>query len=137
MFYRRTETYSLTNAIPEGGPGQTHGAIPIYDEVKWRALPEHLSRKSKSGVIPSRWYSFAPQMAECEAQTGADCHLVKIVLREMDIRLTVESLVAGGFELDDLNWLDVIMPREEKKLDARCVPREDGEIHTLLIDSSA
>jgi hypothetical protein len=48
-----------------------------------------------------------------------------------------ESLVRGGLELDDLNWLDVIMPREKKKLDARRVTREDREIHALLIDSGA
>jgi hypothetical protein len=48
-----------------------------------------------------------------------------------------ESLVGGGLELDDLNWLDVVLPREEKKLHACRVPREDGEIHAVLIDSGA
>jgi AraC-like DNA-binding protein len=92
MFYQPTETYSVTNAIPEVGLGQADATSPIYDEVQWRALPEHLSWGSERLVIPSRWSSFAPRVAECDAQTGADCHLVKIVLREMDIRLTVDDL---------------------------------------------
>jgi hypothetical protein len=48
-----------------------------------------------------------------------------------------ESLVGVRLELDDLNWLDIIMPREEKKLDARCVSREDGKIHSLIVDGGA
>src|SRR6516162_10482846 len=48
-----------------------------------------------------------------------------------------ESLVFRGLELDNLDWLDVILPNEEKQLDAYRVPREDGEIHSLLIDGGA
>jgi hypothetical protein len=48
-----------------------------------------------------------------------------------------ESLVVRGLELDNLDWLDIVLPHEEKQLDAHRVPREDGEIHSLLIDSGA
>jgi hypothetical protein len=39
-----------------------------------------------------------------------------------------------GVELDDLNWLEVVMPVEEKQLDGAGIPGEDREIHAILID---
>jgi hypothetical protein len=36
-----------------------------------------------------------------------------------------ESLVVGRFELDDLEWLDVVLPLKEKQLDRRGIPGED------------
>jgi hypothetical protein len=39
-----------------------------------------------------------------------------------------ESLVVRGLELDDLDWLDVILPLKQKQLDGRGVRGEDGEI---------
>ena len=47
-----------------------------------------------------------------------------------------ESLVVGGIELDDLDWLDVVLPLEDKQLDSRGIPGEDREIYSLFIDSS-
>jgi hypothetical protein len=47
-----------------------------------------------------------------------------------------ESLVVVRFELDDLDWLDVVLPLKEKQLDRRGIPGEDREIYSLLIDSS-
>jgi hypothetical protein len=39
-----------------------------------------------------------------------------------------------GFELDDLDWLDVVVPLKQKQLDGRGIPGEDREIYSLLID---
>ena len=36
-----------------------------------------------------------------------------------------ESLVVGGIELDDLDWLNVVLPLKEKQLDGRGIPGED------------
>jgi hypothetical protein len=47
-----------------------------------------------------------------------------------------ESLVGGGFELDDLNGLDGVLPVKEKQLNTGGVAGENREIHSLLIDSS-
>ena len=36
-----------------------------------------------------------------------------------------ESLVVGGIELDDLDWLNVVLPLKEKQFDGRGIPGED------------
>jgi hypothetical protein len=48
-----------------------------------------------------------------------------------------ESLVDAGLELDDLEWLDVVVLVEEKQFDSRGISGEDREIHSLLIDRSS
>jgi hypothetical protein len=47
-----------------------------------------------------------------------------------------EGLVAGGLELDDLVWLNVIMLVEQKQFDSGGISREDREIHSSLVDTS-
>jgi hypothetical protein len=47
-----------------------------------------------------------------------------------------EGLVGVRLKLDDLHWLDVVMPLEEKQFNSRGIPGEDREIHSLLIDRS-
>jgi hypothetical protein len=47
-----------------------------------------------------------------------------------------ESLVDSGLQLNDLDWLDVVMLVEKKQLDGSGIPGEDREIHSFLIDSS-
>ena len=36
-----------------------------------------------------------------------------------------ESLVVGRIELDDLDWLNVVLPLKEKQLDVRGIPGKD------------
>ena len=36
-----------------------------------------------------------------------------------------ESLVVEGIELDDLDWLNVVLPLKEKQFDGRGIPGED------------
>src|SRR5262245_30892017 len=81
-------------SLPSIASGTWHRqsfSTPIVgEESEWRTLsgtqePElHEIR-----AAAARWRSFRSQSQEFEAKTGDDCHVVKIVLRRMNIRLSV------------------------------------------------
>lgn len=62
----------------------------VDDKSEWRVLPQG-PRISSLGprVTASRWRAAEQRMREFGAETSADCHVVKIVLRSMNIRLSV------------------------------------------------
>ena len=57
----------------------------IDDEPQWR-IPCQTSAPalSASKVVATRWHSGSDRTREFSAETAADCHVVKIVLRTMD-----------------------------------------------------
>jgi len=73
-----------------------HGNV-IIDEPTWRTLPNDLAEaSSERKVVVTRWHAIAEQTQEFKAETTADRHVVKIVLRTMNLRLSV----AGRSVLD-------------------------------------
>jgi AraC family transcriptional regulator len=70
----------------------THPKNIIDDEGEWRVL-RHTSATalSASRVIATRWHAGSERALEVGAETTADCHVVKIVLRTMNIRFSVSG----------------------------------------------
>jgi len=64
----------------------------IADEPAWR-VPRQTSAtaSSASSVIATRWRAGSERTLEFGAETAADCHVVKIVLRTMNIRFSVSG----------------------------------------------
>jgi AraC family transcriptional regulator len=79
----------------EGSIGVSALAVPshptraesiVNEEPEWRVLPQSCARAvSAPRVIASRWRASSQQTLEFAAETTADCHVVKIVLRTMKI----------------------------------------------------
>jgi AraC family transcriptional regulator len=62
----------------------------IYDEDEWRAPPPvRVPALPVSKVTTTRWQAVAQQPRECSAKTGDHSYIVKIVLRSMNMRLSV------------------------------------------------
>jgi AraC family transcriptional regulator len=61
----------------------------VYNEAEWRALPQS-SEMASSGlrVVASRWRAATDMAQEFEAETADTHHVVKVVLRTLDIRLS-------------------------------------------------
>jgi AraC family transcriptional regulator len=61
----------------------------VVDEPEWRALPQgSLTASSGARVIATRWRAIMERTREASAQTADDSHVVKIVLRSMNFRLS-------------------------------------------------
>jgi AraC family transcriptional regulator len=62
----------------------------VDDESDWR-VPSHSSASSLSAskVVATRWHGSNGQTQEFASETPADCHVVKIVLRNTNIRFGV------------------------------------------------
>ena len=62
----------------------------IVEESEWRIQPHGSMMASPARrVMPTRWHTVMQRTQEARAQTPDDCHVVKIVLRNMNIRLSV------------------------------------------------
>lgn len=61
----------------------------VDDERAWRALPASSAANSSARVIATRWRSLDHRTREVEAETPGDSHLVAIVLRNEDVRLSL------------------------------------------------
>jgi AraC family transcriptional regulator len=64
----------------------------VGDEPYWR-VPERVSSVaiSASRVVATRWYASNGRAQELDAATPANCHVVKIVLRNTNIRFAVDG----------------------------------------------
>jgi AraC family transcriptional regulator len=62
----------------------------VVDEPEWRTLPP-ASRavSSEPNVVVTRWHALMQRTQEACAETAGDCHVVKIVLRSMNMQLSV------------------------------------------------
>src|SRR5260370_2869236 len=64
----------------------------ITDEPEWRVLRQtSATASSASKLIATRWRAGSERTLEFDAETTADCHVVKIVLRTMSIRFSVSG----------------------------------------------
>lgn len=70
--------------------GSAYSAGIVVDEPEWRTLPSgSVLAPSGSSVIATRWQAVTQRIQELNAETADDCHVVKIVLRNMNMRLSV------------------------------------------------
>src|SRR6266853_436981 len=64
----------------------------IEVEAKWRVLSQaSATAVSAPRVIATRWHAGSERTLEFAAETTAECHVVKIVLRTMNIRFSVSG----------------------------------------------
>jgi AraC family transcriptional regulator len=62
----------------------------VVDEPAWRTLPRAAAADpADRKVMATRWHALAQRPREACAETAEDCHVVKIVLRNMNMRLSV------------------------------------------------
>jgi len=71
-------------------PAQRNNVID--DELQWR-VPSHTPALalSASKVVATRWHGGSERAQEFDAETPPNCHVVKIVLRNINIRFTVSG----------------------------------------------
>src|ERR1700755_2302608 len=62
----------------------------IGDEPGWRHRP---AETPTTRILATRWSGTGATAIEVNAETAADCHVICLVLRPMDIRLTVSGRV--------------------------------------------
>src|SRR5215469_3997573 len=82
-------TGTLTALAVVGGPNPI-GRI-VEDEPAWRGLPAAGTANTSNKVSATRWRSLDHRMLEVKAETPSDRHLVAIVLRNEDVRLSLSG----------------------------------------------
>jgi AraC-like DNA-binding protein len=90
---------SATGATPVfRGPREPSNSDEIVlTEREWRILPvPQAAASARQGVLATRWQTVLPRVLEASADTADDSHVVKIVLRNMNMRLSV-----GGRTVQD------------------------------------
>ena len=91
MYAFDTQTSPVTNSLSDVQPSLLHRDI-IGDEPAWRVPGgDSAVALSASKVVATRWYASNGRTQEFDAETPADCHVVKIVLRNTNIRFEVGS----------------------------------------------
>jgi AraC family transcriptional regulator len=68
-----------------------HRTNIVDDEPDWRVPRQTAAALSASKVVATRWHAGSEHTQEFGAETPADCHVVKIVLRNMNIRFRVSD----------------------------------------------
>ena len=61
----------------------------VEDELSWRSLPRSVQPWTNPMLVATRWHSFDPGIREASAENPVDRHLVAIVLRRQDFRLSL------------------------------------------------
>src|SRR5258707_1026339 len=85
-------TGSLTASVFDVHRGPMHAKNIVDDEPEWRVLSQtSVAALSASRVIATRWHAGSERTLEFDAETTAGCHVVKIVLRTMNIRFSVSG----------------------------------------------
>lgn len=94
MHCSASQACSLGASVFEVQCGPMHPKNIIDDEPKWRVLRQSSAvALSASRVIATRWCADSKQTREFGAETTADYHVVKIVLRTMNIRFSVSGRI--------------------------------------------
>ncbi len=90
MHGSRSQTGSLAASMLEVHCSSMHPSDIVDDEPEWRLRrPTSTTALSASRVIATRWHAGSERTLEFCAETPADCHVVKIVLRIMNIRFSM------------------------------------------------
>jgi hypothetical protein len=102
------------------------------------------SSRSKSDFVLPRALGVDQHLVGVEAKPFAveilrSVHAIRVMsagLKALDIDVPEKPRLVVRRELDDLNWLDVVMLVEEQQFDTGGIAGKDREIHSLLIDRS-
>src|SRR5437879_2253750 len=87
-----SQTGSLAASVFEVHGSPMHPENIVDDELEWRVPRQACATAlSASRVIATRWHAGSEHTLEFGAETTADCHVVKIVLRTMNIRFSVSG----------------------------------------------
>jgi AraC-like DNA-binding protein len=85
---------SLAASVFDAHRSPTDPTNIVEDEREWRALPQtSTTALSGSKVTAARWHAGNEPTREFAAEARADCHVVKIVLRTMNIRFSVSGRI--------------------------------------------
>ena len=111
---------------------------PIYpesivaDEAEWR-VPRRTfaTASSTSKVIATRWRAVSERTLEFGAETTADCHVVKIVLRTLNIRFSV-----SGRTVQDGVTTPGMVHVTEPAVPARCLFRGPYDVLHLYVPNT-
>ncbi len=89
MYTFDTQTNSVTDSLFDVQSSPLHRSI-VADEPTWRVPGRaSLSALSASKVVATRWFACSGRTQGFDAETPADCHVVKIILRNTNIRFGV------------------------------------------------
>ena len=69
-----------------------HGDLPAHiveDELSWRSLPRSAPPSNDPMVVATRWRCFGQGIYEASAESPVERHLMAIVLRRQDFRLSL------------------------------------------------
>jgi AraC-like DNA-binding protein len=90
MQYHEIATDTDASAVSDLPRNPWHATNIVVDEPEWRTVPGVPDPEcSERRVIPTRWHAAKQRTHEARAETAGDCHIVKIVLRSMNMRLSV------------------------------------------------
>jgi len=103
----------------------------IEDETTWRTRPAAWLRPAEPKVTVTRWRSLDQKTREVSAQTPADEHLVSIVLRNEDVRISV-----GGRIVHDGPVTPGAMQVTEPGAQARCLFRGPYDVLHLHVPNA-
>jgi AraC family transcriptional regulator len=104
----------------------------VVDEPEWRALPEgSVMASSVARVIATRWHAVTERTEESSAQTADDWHVVKIVLRSMNFRLS-----AAGRTVQDGVVRPGIFHVTEPAVPVRCLFRGPYDVLHLHVPNN-
>jgi AraC family transcriptional regulator len=130
MMYSLQHMANPTASDPFSALYSQAGQITIVeDETEWR-VPRRGSAmaSSEARVLPTRWRAATEARREFGAETLADTHVVKIVLRNMNIRLSVAGrTVQDGVAMPGM--LHVTEPRAR----VRCLFRGPYDVLHLRV----
>ena len=122
----------------------------IKEELAWRARPAGFSSASSSSepkVTATRWRSLDQGTCDVSAKTPDDAHIVGIVLRNLDVRFSLNgrivhdgAVVPGMLQVTEPGVVarcvfrgpyDVIHLHVPNSLIAKCAEEAGGEVNTL------
>ena len=101
----------------------------IEDEPAWRFRPRRAGEGSS--VIATRWHALEERTQEVSAETAEDCHVVKIVLRSMNIRFSV-----SGHTVQDGIAMPGMLHVTEPAVAAHCLFRGPYDALHLYVPNS-
>src|SRR5271156_6947861 len=92
MYWSDSQTRSLATPAFDMQCRTMHPKNIVDEELDWRVLRQtSAAALSASRIVATRWHADNERMLEFGAETTADRHIVKIVLRTMNIRLSVSG----------------------------------------------
>ena len=91
----RCSNMGMGPAENAGARGRGRASIAsdiIWRERAWRVKPGEVAQ-SAPRVVATRWFGLEAGAREVSAETPPDCHIVKIILRNMNCRFAVAGRI--------------------------------------------